>query len=290
MKIIFIILCLFSFNLHFGQNVERFKLKKYEVAVLSDSLKESSGLNFLNENLYTFNDSGNSGELFKINQKTAKIESKINTQLRNIDWEAMANDGKSFFIGDFGNNSGSRKDLKVYKIPLNDSLIIDSIQTFKFNYPEQLDFEPKNLNTNFDAEAMVYSDSKIHIFTKEWQSKFTTHYTLDIATNKSQPARKIESFDTGYVVTDASLFEDKLYLIGYTKKTQVYLSVFTKSEGDQFFTNQPKKYYLGSTLSLSQIEGIAVNASGIYISGEHFKTPFGLKKGRLYFIPAAKFK
>lgn len=289
MKNLLVIFTLLIFQITFAQRTQTFKIKKYQVAVLDDSLKESSGLNFYKDKLYTFNDSGNTSELFQINPKTGKIKKKLETNLQNIDWESLTNDGENLYVGDFGNNAGSRKDLKIYKIPFRDSLILDSIKTISFYYPEQNDFIPKNLNNNFDGEAMIYLNGKIHVFTKEWNAKATTHYTINPEDFTKQAAKKVEIFKTNFVVTDSAIFNEKLYLVGYTKTARVYLEIFNKSENDTFFSKQSKKYYLGSAFSISQIEGIAVDKNGIYFSGEYFHSPFGTKKGRLFFIPFSDF-
>ncbi len=282
MKNLIFISFLFVVQINFAQQPKIFKIKKFEVATLSDSLKENSGLNFFNNQLFTFNDGGNSSELFHLDIKKGKILKKFTTNLQNKDWEALTNDGTNFYIGDFGNNDGTRKDLKIYKLELDSG---NSAKTISFYYPEQKDFTPKNLNNDFDAEAMIYLDGKIHLFTKEWKAKATTHYTLDPENFELQEAKKTETFRTRFLVTDAFFFERKLYLIGYTKKTEVFLQIFQVSEGDYFFTKPSKKYYLGSALSLSQIEGIAVNKDGVYISGENFISPFGILKAKFYFIP-----
>ena len=145
----------------------------------SDSLKETSGLTFFREKLYTINDGGNSSEVFEIDKSSGKILNVIKTDLKNRDWEAITSDSTNTYIGDFGNNAGTRKDLKIYKIPFKDSVKIDSIQEIPFFYPEQKDFEPKNINNDFDAEAMIFLNGKIHLFTKEWISKSVTHYTVN---------------------------------------------------------------------------------------------------------------
>jgi hypothetical protein len=100
-----------------------------------------------------------------------------------------------------------------------------------------------------------------------------------------QAAEKIETYKTKFLVTDAAYFEEKLYLIGHTKTASVYLQVFNQSENETFFTKKPKKYYLGSTFSLGQIEGIAINRDGVFISGEVFYSPLGVIKNHLYFYP-----
>ncbi|WHF52248.1 hypothetical protein QGN23_02980 [Chryseobacterium gotjawalense] len=275
------------------QDYSWFKINRYRTAVFSDSLKENSGLDFFNNRLFTINDSGNSSEIFEIDRNSGKIKNIFKTNLINKDWEAIASDSTNLYIGDFGNNVGSRKDLVIYKIPF-DSVVSASnaanAKEISFFYPEQKDFTAKNLNNDFDAEAMIFLNGKIHIFTKEWFSKSTTHYTIDPAILENQPAQKTETFSTGYVVTDAAYFDNKLYLVGYTKKAEVFLSVFNESEPGIFFKEKPKKYYLGSSLSIGQIEGIAVDGKGIYISGEEFNLPVFKVKPYLYFIPFEKLK
>lgn len=287
MKRIFYILFVFlSFQIS-AQKTQKIKLKKYHIATLSDTLQESSGLTNLNGRIFSFNDSGNTSEIFEIKAGSSNIEKTFQTGLKNIDWEAITNDGKNFYIGEFGNNLGTRKDLKVYKIPFkNDSIIADSIKTIPFFYPEQTDFKPKNINNNFDAEAMIFLDGNIHLFTKEWITNTVSHYVIDKNLTENQPAQKLESFDTGFVVTDASVFENKLYVVGYTKKASVYLMIFEKDETGNLFFNKPlKKHSLGRAYNVGQIEGITATEKGIYISGERFSIKIKKVPQSLYFVP-----
>lgn len=290
MRKILLLFLFFAFQISFAQQSGFLKIKKYKTAVLSDTLKENSGLNFFKGKLYTFNDGGNSSEIFEIDRTSWKIRNVFKTNLINRDWEAMASDSANLFIGDFGNNTGTRKDLKIYKIPFDGARISDSIKTISYFYPEQKDFTSRNLNNDFDAEAMIFLNGKIHVFTKEWASKATTHYIIDPQISENQPALKTETFKTDFVVTDAAYFQKKLYLVGYTKNTEVFLSVFNETESGIFFKDKPVKYYLGSSLSVGQIEGIEVDENGIYISGEEFNTPLGKVKPNFYFIPHNKLK
>ncbi|MBU4538006.1 MAG: hypothetical protein L6264_13350 [Weeksellaceae bacterium] len=290
MKKSLLLLLFFVFQIGFAQQTGFLKIKKYKIAVLSDTLRENSGLNFFKGKLYTFNDGGNTSEIFEIDRTSGEIKNTFKTNLINHDWEAMASDSTHLFVGDFGNNTGTRKDLKIYKIPFNGSQISDSIKTISYFYAEQKDFINRNLNNDFDAEAMIFLNGKIHVFTKEWASKSTTHYIINPDVSENQPAEKTETFKTDFVVTDAAYFQKKLYLIGYTKNTEVFLSVFNETEPGVFFKDKPKKYYLGSSLSIGQIEGIEVDEHGIYISGEEFNTPLGKVKPNFYFIPQEKLK
>jgi len=287
-KIIALYFILF-FGFGFSQNLEKLRLKEYQIAVLPDSVKESSGLDFFGEKLYTFNDSGNTSEIFEIDKNSGKILRILKTKLLNKDWEALTNDGKNFYIGDFGNNAGTRKDLKIYKIPFkNDSIQSDSVKIIPFYFPGQQDFVPENLNTDFDAEAMIFLNGKIHLFTKEWRSKSVTHYIINPEITEDQAAEKSEIFKIGFAVTDAAYFDKKLYLVGYTKGAEVYLQIFNETESGVFFSSKPVKYFLGTAFSIGQIEGIAVDESGIYISGEAFRSPLGVRKQSFYFVPKEK--
>lgn len=275
----------------YSQRVDFLKIRKYKVAFLDERIKETSGLNFFNGKLYTFNDSGNQPELFSIDKSSGNIVDVLKINAENKDWEALTNDGTHFYIGDFGNNTGTRKDLKIYQIPFQeDKIKNDEVRAISFYYPEQTDFVSKNMDTNFDAEALIYLNGKLHLFTKEWSSRSTTHYIIDPEISENQKAEKIESYKIDFVVTDASYFDKKLYLIGYTKKTEVFLDIFNETEPGIFFKEPPVHYYLGSSLSIGQIEGIAVNEDGLYISGEKFNSPLGGAKQSFYFIPKEKLK
>ncbi|MCD1116659.1 hypothetical protein [Chryseobacterium turcicum] len=289
MKKVFLLL-IFSFSIiSNAQQAEIFKLKKYRIAVLNDSIQETSGLNFFDGKLYTFNDSGNPAELYEIDKNSGKILKVLKTNAENKDWEALTNDGKNFYIGDFGNNAGTRKHLKIYKIPFqNNQLQNDLMKTILFYYPEQNDFTSRNINTDFDLESMIYLNGKIHIFTKEWASKSTTHYILDPENSENQAAEKVESYKTGFMISDAYYFDKKLYVVGYTKKTEVFLNVFYESEPGIFFKEKPRHLYLGSALTIGQIEGIAVDETGVYISGEKFHSPIKNTQSFFYFIPKEK--
>ncbi|WP_209388472.1 hypothetical protein [Chryseobacterium sp. RR2-3-20] len=291
MKKIFLLLLIMISGCLFSQQARIFKIKKFRIVTLNEKVQETSGLNIFNGKLYTFNDSGNTPEIFELNPKSGEILQNFTVKAENKDWEALTNDGENFYIGDFGNNSGTRKDLKIYRVPFSENTIVnDSLKVISFEYPEQKDFSAKNRFTDFDAEAMIFLNGKIHLFTKEWTSKSTAHYAIDPQNSEKQEAIKLEAFKTNFLVTDASYFEGKLYLIGYTKKTEVFLEVYNETEPGIFFKENPKRFFLGSALSIGQIEGIAVNSDGIYISGEKFSSPLGGEKQSLYFIPKERFK
>lgn len=283
-KILFLALMFLSVSI-FGQGTKRFKLKKYRVSILNDKIRETSGLQVFNGKMYTFNDGGNAPKIFEINPRTGDVLDIIKMPFNNKDWEAMTADENHLYIADFGNNKGNRKDLKIYKIPFRkEDFDVKDIE-IPFYYPEQKDFSKQSHKHNFDAESIIYLDGKLHIFTKEWKSKKTTHYTIDVDRKDNQPAKKLEKFDLGYLATDASYYNGKVYIVGYTKKARVFLTIFEKDKNGLFFTKNVQKYILGSAGKLGQVEGIEVNEKGIYISAEKMKYKMWKEPPSYYFVP-----
>lgn len=260
------------------------KLKPFSKCVFPDALSESSGLTVYKGTLYTLNDSGNAPVVYEINPENCSIQKEITINATNTDWEALASDEDWLYIGDFGNNRGSRRDLSILKIDPDTGQVADKLL---FEMADQKDFSGPAHAHDYDMEAMVVKDSRISLFSKSWKSSVVRRYTLDtVSQTEKAILEPLERAKLPYVVTDAALYGDSLFTLGYTKNTEVYLTVFTV-EGDSLLT-QPKTYFLGMAYSIGQIEGIAASEKGLYISGESFRK-FGLKtKAQLYFIPWEK--
>lgn len=280
-----IVLFFFLSSLCFSQQkVDTLKLEKYRITDLDKEIEETSGLTMWGDKLYTFNDSGGKPEIYQVKKKSGKVKNTYKIDAQNEDWEAITHDDKNFYIGDFGNNLGNRKDLSIYKIPFNEDTKELKATKITFYYPEQESFEKENTHHNFDCEAMMYDQGKLHLFTKQWVNRSVSHYTID-PNIQNQAAQKVEEFFCNYVVTDASFYQNKLYLVGYTKQAQVYLSIYEKDQRGRFFTKNAKKYFLGLSVQLCQIEGVTATNEGLYISGEKFKTKISKAKQGLYFVP-----
>ena len=262
-----------------AQKTKRLPLKKYKIAALNDTLRETSGLALMNGRLYSFNDGGNPNEIYEINPENGQIISTIKVDFPNRDWEAMTNDGQSLYIGDFGNNGGKRTDLAIYKT------LDNSHQKISFKYKNQPHFSFKKDKHDFDAEAMIFKDGKIYLFSKEWASLKVSKYAINPDAEEEQSIEKTEEFKTNFLVTDAFYFNKKLYLVGYNKVAKAFLMIFDEDENGNFFSGKYTKYKLGSVFKYGQIEGVAVDEKGIYISGEEFKKIGFQTKQSLYFVP-----
>lgn len=163
-------LILFSSCINYGQ-------LKY-IAELPSDLEENSGLQIIegSDLLWLVPDSGNKDHLYGVNAKGELLRDINIKGAKNKDWEDLAADELgNIFIGDFGNNKNSRKNLVIYKIPNPGNQKKDDLKAeeIKFNYPEQKEFPPKKENRNYDAEAFFYLDGNLYLFTKNRTKPFT---------------------------------------------------------------------------------------------------------------------
>lgn len=139
-----------------------------KITDLDPAMSESSGLVYVNGELFTHNDSGGEPVLYSIDSQTGAVIREVFIQnATNVDWEDLAVDDNFIYIGDIGNNNGDRKDLRVYKVALADIAQSDTVtsQFIEFGYSDQVDFTPNPLN-NYDAEGMIELMGTLYIFTK----------------------------------------------------------------------------------------------------------------------------
>ncbi len=198
------------------------------VTGLSPALSESSGLSFIGDKLFTHGDSGNDAVLFEIDTLTGNPSRTIAiTGATNIDWEDIQVSGDYLYIGDIGNNDGTRTNLRFYRVlltdilePENDAAAAEAIPYF---YNDQTDFPSQPFATQFDAEAFIAVGQEIYIFTKNWDNEETNVYYMGSLVGP-QEAVRIGSFDSQGLVTGAwyDFNEDRAHLVGYTLLLQSF--------------------------------------------------------------------
>jgi hypothetical protein len=252
------------------------------VAVISVNLpaevRETSGLVFIDGNLYTHNDDSDIN-IYKLDTIAGTVTERLPiTGTANQDWEDIDQDDKYIYIGDFGNNvSGNRSNLRVIRVDkkslLSGKPVINSIN---FKYSNQTDFSPKPNNaTDFDCEAFIVGKDNIYLFTKQWVSKQTSVYVLP-KTPGTHTAQLSGTYNVGGLVTGATYLEDKklVVLSGYSTLLSPFISLFYDYKGQDFFSGNKRK--LNVSLSFNQIEGIATqNGIDYFLSNENFaQAPF----------------
>ncbi|RIW12580.1 hypothetical protein D0X99_18895 [Algoriphagus lacus] len=258
-----------------GENGYPSTLLPYSISELPASQSETSGLQWIQGRLFSINDGGNAAEIYELNPQTGALLRTIKViNIPNVDWEDLAASPTHLFIGDFGNNLGTRKDLKILKIPLNSVLtqVEVSAELIEFSYPDQSDFSGTNANHNFDCEAMVFSGNQLHLFSKNLGDLKTKHYSLSANAGK-QVAVLEESFDSKGLITGADISADGkiMVLLGYENRgvsSRAFVWTFAPVAG-KFFSVPGNQFFLGSPANLSQTEGIAMDPQlELKISGE----------------------
>ena len=224
-----------------------------EITRLSKKINETSGLEIIDGNFITLNDSGDDPALYTFNKSEKNLSKILIKGAQNKDWESLALDDKYIYIGDIGNNNGNRKDLKIYITDLEFNLI-DSIN---FNYNNQSKFKKKKKN-KYDAEALVSFNDSLMIFSKNRKKLTTEGYTLP-KTPGSYSVKPKYSFDVDALITggDYNSKLDLLALVGYSysiKKQYLFLidKFSYKTSKDSVFT----KYEI--PITNAQIEAIKI--------------------------------
>ncbi|MDX9725674.1 MAG: T9SS type A sorting domain-containing protein [Bacteroidales bacterium] len=247
-------------------------IKPVATLELPSTVSETSGLILWNNYIWTHNDNTDTN-IYGLDTVYGSISEAIALNgVSNTDWEEISQDENFIYIGDFGNNSGNRKDLRILRVGKNSLLAgLQKIDTIGFLYSDQTDFNPGDINkTDFDCEAFIVSHDSIYLFTKEWVSKGTTVYSLP-KTPGNHVARRRSSLDTGGLITGSVFLEDLgiIVLSGYSKTLDPFLYLlYDFTENDFFGGNRRKVVVL---LPSHQTEGIT-SSDGIrfYLSNERF--------------------
>jgi len=195
--------------------------------LLPSDVEETSGLIYWRNALWTINDSGNSPVLFKLDTLNGTVLQEINIQdATNVDWESLAQDETYIFIGDFGNNSGNRDDLSIYRIEKNTipetgngSVSSDQISFVYEDFPDQ---PIKRKENNFDCEAFISIGDSLYLFSKNRGDEKTKLYRLPKSPG-DYTAKLLSSYDVNGLVTGADYNAEakEVTLVGYTNNTYI---------------------------------------------------------------------
>ena len=241
---------------------------------LPNEVSETSGLLFYNGRLWTHNDSGGKSILYALDTSTFEVMQKVTlANAKNKDWEDLCTDGKTVFVGDFGNNNGNRKNLRIFTFPLSDIpeegdtiVVVDSIT---FSFADQTNFDNKKYEHDFDCEAMFATEDHIYLFSKGWATGTTRLYQLT-KTPGNQVAKVVNGFDSQGLITGADYDRENriLVIIGYVKtiwKPFMYI-IF---DFDEAGVKLPNHRFEMPQLAGGQVEGICFFDYGrCYITAE----------------------
>ncbi|MBC3538483.1 hypothetical protein ACFSC6_16140 [Rufibacter sediminis] len=208
-----------------------------QLAKLPSAVVESSGLELADQpNTYwTHNDAGNAPILYKINEQGKLLQEVTVPGATNTDWEDLTRDTQgNLYIGDMGNNSNKRTDLRIYKVSQKNGF---KPQEIKFTYEDLPAGKIPKENRNFDCEAFFWHSGKLYLISKDrGTSRYAKLYVLPDAAG-THTARLVSKKELPGMVTSADLSPDGRHLAVLTYG-KLYLYPVAKGS-TQFFAQQP---------------------------------------------------
>ena len=258
---------------------------------LPKEVEETSGLFFYKGKLWTHNDSGGKPILYALDTTSFEVVQRITlANAKNKDWEDVCIDDERVYVGDFGNNKGKRKNLRVYTFPLNlipeegdASITVDSIL---FSFADQTVFDYKKQEHDFDCESMFASDDYLYLFSKGWATGTTRLYRLSKQPG-NQVAEVVNGFDSQGLITGADYDRANgvLVLVGYVNKIWLPFLYLIYDFDDAGVKLSNRRFELHNYLG-TQTEGICFYDEGrCYLSAETSPTV----KTRVYTIDFREF-
>ena len=246
-------------------------------AELPKEVNETSGLFVHNGLLWTHNDSGGKPILYGLDTVTFEVVQKVTlANARNKDWEDVCTDGVNVYVGDFGNNKGNRDNLRIYVFPLSaipaEGNATVTVDTIRFRFADQTDFEKRTNLHDFDCEAVFATDEYLYLFSKGWATGTTRLYRLSKKPGKHL-AKVVNGFDSQGLVTGADYDRENhiLVVVGYVKsiwKPFMYL-IFDFDEQGQNLSNH--RFEMPQLLGC-QTEGVCFFDEGkCFVSAETSK-------------------
>lgn len=244
------------------------------LATLGDEINECSGLQYFDGQVWALNDGGDGPQIYQLDTIDGSIIRSVWIEDQDhVDWEDLAQDSLHLYIGDFGNNLGTRRNLKVIKIKKSD-LTEDSVQseTIFFDFADQTDFTSRNRGHNFDCEAFFFHESDLFLFSKNWLNNQTRLYKLS-AEPGTYSIEPIDSFNVNGLITAADISPkgDYIMLLGYRSNSSTFMWLLFDYQSFSPFSGNKRRINTGTFLTSGQVEGICFQSNDEgFIGSEEF--------------------
>lgn len=257
---------------------------------LPKELKEISGITASGKDIWAITDKPHA-TVYRLDLSGNLKQQVEITNAEATDVEAVAADADYIYIGDVGDNTGTRMERKIIKVAKaaikgeKDAKVTGEVIEFAFAGGGQTESKKQN---NFDCESLLSYKDSLYVFTKDRQDKETRLFVLP-KTGGKHTARFIDSFDSKGLITDAAInpANNELALTGYHKGHKFpFILVFSNFSGNDFFSGDHKKIHLADKSWDWQLEGITYgNDNTVYFACEGTKqvaaTFYGIKRENL---------
>ena len=260
MKRYYFILSLIIFSCSSGQEKEDFENAIIlETIVLPKIINETSGLEILNNQFITHNDSGGEPSLYFFSQNgeiinSITLEEESFWEIYNNDWEDITADEDYIYIADTGNNFGNRDNLNIIKVKTTDFSIDSKID---ISYKDQQTFLPRPKH-KYDAEALFLIEDKIAVLSKDRDNLFTDLYLIDKQSNSKQALESKTTYNVNSLITGGDYNKDMslLALVSYNSKGSQFLILFEDFNLETLTEKKFRKFKI--PLERAQIEAIKI--------------------------------
>ena len=260
MKRYYFILSLIIFSCSSGQEKEDFENAIIlETIVLPKIINETSGLEILNNQFITHNDSGGEPSLYFFSQNgeiinSITLEEESFWEIYNNDWEDITADEDYIYIADTGNNFGNRDNLNIIKVKTTDFSIDSKID---ISYKDQQTFLPRPKH-KYDAEALFLIEDKIAVLSKDRDNLFTDLYLIDKESSSKQALESKTTYNVNSLITGGDYNKDMslLALVSYNSRGNQFLILFEDFKLDNLAEKKFRKIKI--PLERAQIEAIKI--------------------------------
>lgn len=237
---------------------------------LSKKIDETSGLEIVDGQFITHNDSGGDPKLYYLDKKGKIVFERTLDGVKNNDWEDITKDDQFIYVANMGNNFDTRKNLSIVKTPIDPSS--SEAELIEFNYPEQVKFTTAYSQSQYDAEALISVDDYLIILTKNKLKKITEIYALPKIAGKYE-AKKIGSLNTQSIITGGD-YDPDTKLLALTG-TLIFNEYYILKIED--FDLESKKDYKIDTYEIpigkTQVEAIKIiDSNTFWITSEDEKS------------------
>ncbi|GAB3533445.1 hypothetical protein GCM10027443_18860 [Pontibacter brevis] len=227
----------------FARLRKAYKVEVQRLGRLDSRIPESSGLAFASDTTFwTHSDGGPLNELYLFNLKGELLQT-VPLQVPNKDWEDLAEDARGqLYIGDFGNNTNTRRSLQVYEVRQETMAVEDTI---RFRYADQTAFPPERPERHYDLEGFFYHADSLQLFTKSraLRKTVTKRYALP-AKGGNYALAPQEELQVKSPITAAAMSpaQDQFALLGYGR-----LYLFQVENGRVNFSGKRSCLPIGKT-------------------------------------------
>lgn len=241
---------------------------KQQQQIQNSTLTEVSGAALVNGKLWVLNDGDNDNAIYCIDSIGTILQKVKITNAVNHDWEELSFYNNHLYIGDFGNNTGLRKKLSIYKLNVDQlSGNATEAQATEMSFSCN---DPSLSGKDFNFEAMIPTNGEIHLFSKSKTGK-SSHYILTDDTD-FQFAKINEVMSVPFEITASCTDANNIYITGYNLNDFSIQVMTLKIQQGRIMPLVIQS--AGSVAELGQVESLIVQNNKILMISEQINRGF----------------